>query len=194
MKTAAKEVLARPYRKSLTPDESGGYLATIHEFPGCTGYGATPDEAVKKLDASALAWVDAALSTGYPIPTPVDYEGFSGKVALRLPRRIHKMAAERAELEGTSINQLLGVAIAHYLGQGDAFSKALDEVRSACSDIRAITNQYMVLIDARDIASSNGVKRLANPSESFVTWRTSIGDWHSHQEVVPSTTKVISHG
>ncbi len=28
------DYLSRPYARRLTPDESGGYVATIQEFPG----------------------------------------------------------------------------------------------------------------------------------------------------------------
>jgi predicted RNase H-like HicB family nuclease len=129
--TSVDEVLSRPYRRLLTPNGEGGFVASIHEFPGCIGEGETADEAIDQLDSAARGWVGAALATGYPVPEPANYDDFSGKIALRLSRRLHKMASERAALEGTSVNQLLSNAIAHYLGQTDGLGFATRQLRSA---------------------------------------------------------------
>lgn len=123
-----EEVVALPYTRSLTPDPSGGYVATIHEFPGCIAHGDTADGALKNLDAAALSWVGAALESGFPVPEPFDAGGYSGKIALRISRRLHKLAAERAQREGVSLNQFLSAAIASYLGQKDAIESALEVV------------------------------------------------------------------
>lgn len=109
------EILSKEYTRRLVPDESGGYVASIHEFPGCIAEGDTADEAIKNLDEVAASWVKVALSNGYEIREPVSFHGFSGKIALRIPRGLHKQAAELAEQEETSVNQLLVTAIAQYV-------------------------------------------------------------------------------
>lgn len=109
------EVLSKEYARRLVPDESGGYVASIHEFPGCIAEGNTADEAITNLDAAAASWVKVALSNGYEIREPVSFHGYSGKIALRIPRGLHKQVAELAELEETSINQLLVTAISQYV-------------------------------------------------------------------------------
>lgn len=129
---SAAEILKKPYRRLLTPEEGGGYVSTIHEFPGCVAYGKTPNKALTALESAAEAWIEAALESGYPVPEPATYDDFSGKIALRISRRLHKMAAERAQEEATSINQLLSSAIAHYLGQTDALAKSLEKIDHAC--------------------------------------------------------------
>jgi len=129
---APREILSKPYRRLLTPDmESGGYTATIHEFPGCVAHGDSANEALQNLDDAASNWIEAALQTGFPIPEPAEYGDFSGKIALRISRRLHKMAAERAEREAVSTNQLLSTAIAHYLGQADGLAMGLASLNSA---------------------------------------------------------------
>lgn len=118
------------YTRRLQPDPSGGYTATIHEFPGCIAEGDTADEALANLEATALSWISAAEANNYPVAKPVDYEGCSGKIALRISRRLHQLAAERAELEGVSLNQFIGNSLAYYLGQQDGWAKVTKEIEN----------------------------------------------------------------
>jgi predicted RNase H-like HicB family nuclease len=110
------DYMSRPYARRLTPDESGGYVATIQEFPGLVAEGDTAQEALSNLERAAVAWIDASIETGREIPEPIDFGGYSGKVALRIPRGLHKRAAEMALSEGASLNLWLTGAISHYLG------------------------------------------------------------------------------
>lgn len=116
MSDEIEKILNKPYGRRLIPDEDGGYVAMIQEFPGCVAEGDTPDEAIKNLDKAAASWVQVALSNGYEIRDPVSFFGYSGKIALRIPRGLHKQVAELAQQEDTSINQLLATAIAQYVG------------------------------------------------------------------------------
>lgn len=132
------EILSKAYARRLIPDETGGFVASIQEFPGCIAEGDTAEEAIKNLDDAAASWVEAALSNGYEIRDPVEFYGYSGKIALRIPRGLHKQVAELAELEDTSINQLLVAAIANYTGGKNAFRDCTEtlvsEVRKVISD------------------------------------------------------------
>lgn len=112
----AKTLVARPYARRLTPDESGGYTATIQEFPGCIADGDSPTEALHNLEAAAVSWVEAQIELGQPIPEPISLYGYSGKLALRIPRGLHKRVAEMATSEGASINQFITTALATYVG------------------------------------------------------------------------------
>ncbi|MDA8190657.1 MAG: toxin-antitoxin system HicB family antitoxin [Gammaproteobacteria bacterium] len=122
-KVDPQEILKKPYARRLTPDESGGYVATIQEFPGCIAEGDSVDEAVRNLEAAAASWLEVAAKFEQPIPEPLDLHGYSGKVALRIPRGLHKQAAEMAASEGASLNQFLTSAIAHYVGSKAAFGE-----------------------------------------------------------------------
>src|SRR5579862_8055093 len=110
------EYLKLPYARRLTPDEAGGFVATIQEFPGCVAEGESPAEAYANLESAAETWIDAALAQGQSVPQPLDLTGYSGKFALRMPRGLHRQAAEIASAQGTSLNQLFVTAIAQYLG------------------------------------------------------------------------------
>lgn len=122
------------YIRRLMPDPSGGYTATIHELPGCIAEGDTAEEALAQLDSVANSWIESAKASGYPITPPIDYEGASGKVALRISRRLHQIAAERADLEGISLNQFIGNALASYLGQQDGLRRMAQQLEHALSD------------------------------------------------------------
>ncbi len=123
------------YIRRLVPDEAGGYTASIHEFPGCIAEGDTAEEALQNLEKAAASWIASAIETGYKVAEPLDFEGASGKIALRIPRHIHRLAAERAALEGTSLNQLISVALASYLGQQDGLAKSMGALKQAITSL-----------------------------------------------------------
>ncbi|BCF96600.1 hypothetical protein PPGU19_011690 [Paraburkholderia sp. PGU19] len=123
-----KDILQKPYARRLLPDEIGGYTATILEFPGCIAEGDTAQEALAALEEAAESWLTVAIANKNEIREPVDFEGYSGKVALRIPRTLHRQVAEFAEMEGTSINQLLVHAISRYVGGKEAFRAIADKL------------------------------------------------------------------
>jgi predicted RNase H-like HicB family nuclease len=115
MKVDTAGILKKPYVRRLLPDPEQGYTATIQEFQGCVAEGDTADEALANLEAAAEAWLQVSLSNGREIPEPVDFDGYSGKIALRIPRSLHRQVAELSAMEGCSINQVLNTAIASYV-------------------------------------------------------------------------------
>jgi len=113
--------LSEPYSRVLVPDPSGGYFAEVLELPGCFSEGDTPEEAIKNVEEAMEGWIAAALDAGQPIPSPAASRGYSGHVALRMPKSLHREAVRRAELDGVSLNQYLVTAIgAHVAGEGMA--------------------------------------------------------------------------
>lgn len=112
-----RKLLQQPYTRILIPDEeTGTYTAQILEFPGCVAQGDSPAEAYDHLEEAALAWVEAAQEMEQEIPVPTADPQFGGKFALRLPRSLHRQAAQLAEMDGTSLNQFLVTAIAEKVG------------------------------------------------------------------------------
>jgi len=103
--------IAKPYSRVLVPDPAGGYFAEVLELPGCFTQGNTPEEAVKNLEEAMSGWLLSALDAGQVIPEPLALRGYSGHVALRMPKSLHREAVRRAELEGVSLNQYLVAAI-----------------------------------------------------------------------------------
>ncbi len=144
---SSQSTLDPRYIRRLMPDPSGGYTATIHELPGCIAEGDTAEEALAQLDSVANSWIESAKASGYPVTPPIDYEGASGKVALRISRRLHQLAAERADLEGISLNQFIGNALANYLGQQDGLRRMAQQLEHALSD--SMHAVYMRFYSAR---------------------------------------------
>jgi predicted RNase H-like HicB family nuclease len=91
-----EEYVKKPYVRILIPDEDGGYSAEILEFPGCFTEGDTAGEAVQALERSAESWIQAALDQGQDIPEPYQNQGYGGKIALRLPRSLHRQTVRLA--------------------------------------------------------------------------------------------------
>ncbi len=112
-----EEYLKKPYSRMLIPDEdTGTFTAQILEFPGCLAQGDTPQEAYERLERVALSWIETALDAGQDIPLPVSTSEYGGKVALRLPKSLHKQAVLAAEQDGTSLNQFIVAALAERIG------------------------------------------------------------------------------
>lgn len=107
--------MAKPYVRRLMKEEDDTYTASILEMPGCVASGSDPIEALKKLEHVSESWVESALKSGYEFRDPIDSSHFTGKIALRLPRMLHKQVAEMAMLDETSINQFLVMAISSYV-------------------------------------------------------------------------------
>jgi predicted RNase H-like HicB family nuclease len=104
------------------PDQDGGYYAEILEFPGCRAEGDTPSETYENLDRAAESWIEACFEADQEIPEPFNNLGFSGRIALRLPRSIHRQAARMAERDGVSLNQFLVSAVASRIGIEDCYT------------------------------------------------------------------------
>lgn len=130
MKTKTKDVnyyLSLPYVveiQTVPLDEGGGYSACIPLLGrwSAVGDGETPEEAYANLRAALPSLIKRWLERGVEIPEPAleSVEAaptlLSGKLSLRLPRTLHTQAANIAEREGVSINQLITVALAREIG------------------------------------------------------------------------------
>ena len=66
------QILGRPYRRVLTPENDGTYRAEIAEFRGCLATGDTPEAALASLEDVAESWLDAMGEVGLPVPEPFE--------------------------------------------------------------------------------------------------------------------------
>lgn len=127
-----REFLKKPYTRVLIPDEeSGTFTARVVEFPGCLAQGASPAEAYERLEAAAESWIEAALEMQQEIPPPATDHQFGGRFALRLPRSLHRQAAELAELDGTSLNQFIVSTIAEKVGAENLYRGLARQLHSS---------------------------------------------------------------
>lgn len=125
--TDAERYLKLPYSRIITPDlDTGTYTAEVLEFPGCVTQGSTVAEAHERLEDAAASWIEAATALGQDIPPPSRTHEYRGRIALRLPRSLHRRASQLAERDGTSLNQYIVVAIAEKVGGSDANSRLPD--------------------------------------------------------------------
>jgi predicted RNase H-like HicB family nuclease len=122
------QYLRKPYARVIIPDDSGRYAAQILEFPGCFAEGDTPEEAYKNLQEAGENWVDSAHAQGMAIPEPFATQGYSGTISLRLPKSMHRRAAEYAHRDGVSLNQFLVSAIAARVGAEDLLTVLVDRL------------------------------------------------------------------
>lgn len=85
--------------------------------------GATEAEAATNGRDAFEAWVSARTDAGKPIPEPAyrpeTTPSASGRFVTRLPKSVHAKLAERAKIEGVSLNSLVLAYIAEGLGRDD---------------------------------------------------------------------------
>ena len=95
--------------------EFRGYRAFLLDIPAVESIGLTPEEALSDLNEVKREWISYALEKDFTIPKPeTDFPEtlkYSGRVTLRIPKTLHRQAAERALLNGVSLNSFLNEAI-----------------------------------------------------------------------------------
>ena len=120
--------MAKPYSRVVVPHPAGGCFAEVLELRGCFTQGDTPEEALKNLEEAMWGWLSSALDAGQAVPEPLALRGYSGHVALRMPKSLHREAVRRAQLEGVSLNQYLVTAVGAYVVGRNAASRATTEM------------------------------------------------------------------
>ena len=117
---------AKKYPFNLRPlkeEEGGGWLIEYPDLPGCMSDGESQDEAIANGAQAVTEWIAAAEEWNKPIPAPgssLHSLHYSGKYQQRLPKTLHQQLAERAKIEGVSLNQLAATFIAQGLGSTPA--------------------------------------------------------------------------
>ena len=100
--------------EALSPENGGGYLATIPELPGCMGDGETYSDAVSDVLAAIEEWKAEAEAIGREVPKP----GSSlGQWRQRVPRSLHARLKRIAQAEGVSLNALAATALADFVAR-----------------------------------------------------------------------------
>ena len=196
MPQSIQEYLKEPYARILIPEEEGGYSAEFLEFPGCFAEGETADEAMQALDRAAEAWIQAALDQGQEIPPPFRNQGYGGKVALRLPRSLHRQAAQFAERDGTSLNQFLVSAIATRIGAEEFYNqlgtrlleKLKDHLSAAVNRVTLITLNCQ--IDLRPLAGTSAQQSQPILSNLWMNSRSAT----TPTEIAPTLLEGAMHG
>lgn len=174
----AAQILKRPYSRILIPDvESGSFSAEILEFPGCIAQGDTPDQAYSNLEQVAIGWIEAALDLGQEIPVPFLNQGFGGKIALRLPRSVHRQAALMAERDKTSLNQFLLAAISERVGATTLYARMVKQFHKEITfaNVTMIQANNMLMIQPSPILEEQVATTLAGQASPQVMGELSEG-------------------
>jgi antitoxin HicB len=99
----------------FTDDGLAGFRAFLIDIPAVESLGLSIEEAIEGLGAAQDEWFAYARAHDIGIPEPDSVFSpsalYSGRVTLRLPKSLHRQAAERAALEGVSLNTFLNAAI-----------------------------------------------------------------------------------
>lgn len=117
-------------------DEDEGYIATCPEFPGLSAFGETPEEAMAEAQTALQLFIESYHADGLPLPEPQSTEEFSGQYRVRLPKSLHRQAAQMASSEGTSLNQLTVAALAEKIGAKRTQIRMTQEMREILGQIR----------------------------------------------------------
>lgn len=91
------------------------YFVSFPELPGCLAHGETAQKALEVALKVKNEWLEMALKTGWDIPEPVAIPETSGRLTVRFPKYLHKKLIDRANVEGISQNQLVGILVAEGL-------------------------------------------------------------------------------
>lgn len=161
----ARKYLKAPYSRILIPDdETDTYTAKIAEFPGCVAQGDSPEEAYRNLEAAAESWIEELLGMGQQVPEPAASSQYSGRVALRLPKSLHRNAAQLAEHEGTSLNQFLVAAIAERVGTSSLYQSMVQDLGVRLDQLTANTATRMIGFPGILMSWDSGLGTLENPT------------------------------
>ena len=87
------------------------------DFNGVVGGGATPEDAVKEAQENLAVMIDYYKKNGKELPKPKSAGDYSGKFVVRVSKKLHKDAADLANYEGVSLNQIVNDALNRYVGQ-----------------------------------------------------------------------------
>ena len=116
VKKAVDEILSRPYEIDFEygQEPGDGILAYVVEWPDCFAAGRDRTDALTALERAMRELATYRLEHGLEIPEAA--AGFSGKVLLRMPKKLHRDAERNATRDGVSLNTWLTTAIAREVG------------------------------------------------------------------------------
>lgn len=104
------------YPFTVTLRETDGHtywVAASSSLKGCVGQGETAEEATAELSDNEAEWLHTAEEVGIPIP-PVPtlcFDGYSGKLTIRIEPIEHGKAVCYAKEQGVSLNRYISDAI-----------------------------------------------------------------------------------
>jgi predicted HicB family RNase H-like nuclease len=89
------------------------YVGSVAELPDVETYGDTFDEAREMLLEAIIDLKDMSAELGHVFPSPLEKttDDYSGRITLRIPKRLHAETARIARAEGVSINHFISTTL-----------------------------------------------------------------------------------
>ena len=133
MKKDLKYYLNLPYKIEIIPiplEEGGGYSAQIPDLGkySIVGDGETPQEAIEDLNEIKELRFKHYLENGVDIPEPKkEDDDYSGRFVLRLPKDLHRLLANKAAKNQSSLNSYL-IYLVSYAMSNSKTQKQFDTI------------------------------------------------------------------
>lgn len=159
-------------------EEDGEFVATCPAFPGLSALGETEEEALAEAKIALGLFIKTCEAQGIPLPESDQAQDYSGQFRVRLPKSLHRQAAQLAALDGVSLNQFVANAIAVAVGGGQVNQKMIQEIARQFTEH---TNQLRVAV-ASVVSSDERVitQQIMEPgsskTETFVYRRPGRGN------------------
>ncbi|MDO8684131.1 MAG: toxin-antitoxin system HicB family antitoxin [Armatimonadota bacterium] len=123
----------------------GGYIASIPSlgYQAFVGDGETLEEAYANLQAAKKEIFADCFEHGVTIPEPVsewEYEEYSGKLVVRMPRELHGRLAAAAKQNNTSLNQFIVYALSSF----EAKWSVIQEIKQTLTPNRRLKSKMAV--------------------------------------------------
>ncbi len=144
-------------------EEDGEFVATCPAFPGLSALGETEEEALAEAKIALGLFIKTCDERGIPLPEPQTAREYSGQTRLRISKTLHRLAAERAEEEGESLNQYLAGAIQMRVAGEQIGTRFLNEIQGVVAQ-QAQQNQTARQFMEQRLThqmEQHGIKRLA---------------------------------
>lgn len=117
-------------------EEDGEYVATCSSFPGLSAFGATEEEALTQGKIALAGFIETCKANKIALPEPLVRGSYSGKLQLRLPKSLHRLAVQMAAREEVSLNTYIADAVRTRVTMEQVGQPMLQELRRHLHETR----------------------------------------------------------
>lgn len=114
--------------------EDEQYVVTCPAFPGLSALGETREQALAEAEIVLRLFIESYKDRQIQLPEARAAEDFSGQFRVRLPKSLHRQAAQLAESDGISLNQLVISAVEARVGAKQMGTKMLADMKQALNE------------------------------------------------------------
>jgi predicted RNase H-like HicB family nuclease len=156
-------------------EEDEAYIANCPEFPGLLAHGGTPEEAIAEAQIALEGVIAVYEDSGMELPEPQTRQEYSGQFRVRIPKTLHRQAAEMAAQEHVSLNAFVATAIAARVGaqsaqqpSGQITTPVQITVNSVINVTAGATSGGVIRLKPNDLAGANQATTAVEPSNDLV--------------------------